>query len=127
MEEIQKLNLADRFFPSLLAGKKTNTLRWQETAIKKGYLLFVSSKNPRWRSLVWVTEIRHARMNEFAPFYNMTPEELQISMQKHYPDIKIDTEVSLVEHLTPQQTIIEHGVPDAWQNKIILKEADLYI
>lgn len=104
MEGLQKLELVDRLFPDLLDGKKINTLRWREGDINPGYLLYYASSNPALQALVWVTKVERLPLSEAAPFYNMTPQELLVSMRKHYPDIRIDDEVMLVHHLSPQET-----------------------
>ena len=49
---MQKLELLDEFFPALMSGIKTNTLRWREGNIKKGYLLFYESKDPDLKAIV---------------------------------------------------------------------------
>lgn len=64
-------------------------------------------------------------MNEMAPLYDMTPEELHKSMQRHYPDIEIDSPVTLVEHLTPLQTAKEHGVPEPLRGEILMSVEEL--
>ncbi|NCC21006.1 MAG: ASCH domain-containing protein [Alphaproteobacteria bacterium] len=124
-EHIQTLELADSLFPQVLAGEKTRTLRWREGEIRPGYLLYTSFDNPAWKALVWVTGCRDAPMNEMAPLYDMSPEDLHKSMQRHYPDIEIDSPVTLVEHLTPRQTAEEHGVPESLRGEILMSAEEL--
>lgn len=108
---IQKLELVDDRFPAIFTGKKTNTLRWQEGDIKLGYLVFYASNNPKWKTLVWVINVNFIPMDKIAYVYDMTPEDLHKAMLRHYPDIKIDSEVVFVEHLAPQQTLEQYGLP----------------
>lgn len=109
---IQKLELVDDRFPAIFTGEKTNTLRWREGDIKPGYLVFYASNNPKWKTLVWVTNVDTTPMDKIAHVYDVTPEELHKAMLRHYPDIQIDSEVVFVEHLTPQQTMEQYGLPE---------------
>lgn len=93
--------------------------------IRPGYLLYYSYDNPAWKALVWVTGCRDAPMNEMAPLYDMTPEELHKSMQRHYPYIEIDSPVTLVEHLTPLQTAEECSVPKSLRNEVLMSVEEL--
>jgi hypothetical protein len=115
MAEIQTLELVDDRFPALFTGEKINTVRWNEGDIKEGYLLYYASKNPKWRTLVWVTKSQRIPMNKIAHLYGMTPDELCSVMQRHYPGIKQDTVILFIEHLTPQQTEKEVGIPEEFR------------
>lgn len=57
--------------------------------------------------------IRAAPMNSFSDFYQMSPEELHTSMVHHYPNIRIDGDVTLVKFLSPEETSRLHGAPCA--------------
>ena len=103
MDSIQELELVDDRFPAIYTGEKANTLRWQEGDIEPGYLIFYATNNHHWKTLVWVTNVKSTPMDEISYIYDMTPEELHKAMQRHYPDIKIDSDVVFVEHLSPQE------------------------
>jgi len=94
---IQFLELADDLFPKILNGEKTNTLRWNEGNIKEGYLTFYKTSNPSVKCNVLVSSIETAPMKDFAHKYNMSSQDLHFEMLRHYPDIKIDSEVSFIE------------------------------
>lgn len=111
MKNIQKLELADIFFPDLLSGNKTRTLRWNEHQIKKGFLIFYTNISPPKTACVWVTSVKDMKLQDSAPLYNMTPKELHESMLAHYPDIKENSMVSYIEYLSPTETKNNYGDP----------------
>lgn len=124
-DDIQKLELADDLFPALMRGEKTNTLRWQEGPVQTGYLLFYATHNPDWRAVVWVTGVQACPMNEIAPFYTMSPEELHKAMLRHYPDIEINSDILFIEHLSPEKTRSFHGIPAAFKGQTLIAVQDL--
>lgn len=100
----QRLELHDDFFPNVESGQKLNTLRWNEGGIVEGYLEFYGTENPELKSLVFVTNTKTAPLSSFSDFYNTTPEALHSSMLKHYKNIKIDSEATLIKYLSPKET-----------------------
>lgn len=116
---MQKLELVDDRFPDMVNGQKTNTLRWKEGEVKEGYLLFYATKNPSWKALVWVTNVRNIPMDQIAYVYDMSPQELHKAMLRHYPDINIDSNVSYIEYLSPIQTLEKKGIPENFEEKVI--------
>ncbi len=118
---LQTLELSDVLFPSLLRGEKNNTLRWNEGDIKEGYLIFYATTNPEYKALVWVTNVQNYLMPNIAPYYKMSAEELHISMLKHYPDIKIDSEVARITYLSPRETNLKYGQPEGLNAEFIIE------
>lgn len=116
---MQKLELVDDLFENMLKGIKTNTLRWKEAEIQKGYLIFYASNNLSWKSLVWVQEIEKLPLNQSAHLYDMSAQELHKAMLRHYPDILFDSEVSYIKFLSPKDTIEKHGLPKDFEEEII--------
>lgn len=103
--KLQRLELAKDLFPSVMNGKKTDTLRWnKEGPFELGFLEFYAEGNPSLKATVLVTGLQKGNMAKFAPRYNMNAEQLTESMQKHYPDITIDAPMTLVEFMSPQET-----------------------
>lgn len=106
--DIQKLELVDEQFPALLRGEKTDTIRLNEGDIKPGFLLFYSSSGKE-RAVVWVTEINYMPLRNVGKkvgYTKRTPDDETClrHMKKHYPDITLDTEILLVEYLSPSET-----------------------
>jgi len=123
---IQRLELVDRLFRPLFTGEKRSTLRWRkEKKVGEGFLVYEASKNPRWHVLVWVTKISSGPLSSFASAYDMTPEQLLASMRTHYPNIEMNSDVDLVEHLSPQETLRLHGVPEEVRGKVLQTAEDL--
>jgi hypothetical protein len=105
---MQSLKIVDRLFPLVLNGEKTHTIRWRETRILPGPMRYVCGGDPGNTVVVLVTRCRDVPLSQAAALVgkqDIWPDAIMLSgMREHYPDIKLDDVVQVVEHLTPQQT-----------------------
>lgn len=110
---IQKLELVDRRFDALVEGEKTSTVRLDEGRIEKGFMLYYSSSRTR-HAVVMVTDVDDVplgKVGNIVGFDDHTPdnETMLAQMQRHYPDITLDTKVMLVQHLSVAETKERYG------------------
>lgn len=112
---VQALELVDRFFDDLFAGKKRNTWRYKEQPVTPGFLVFEASVDPQLIALVWVDDVAHVKLADVHTVLegeNTPPDELLAGMRRHYPDIELDSEVMIVKHISPAETYRKYGLPD---------------
>ena len=112
---IQALELVDGYFPDLFAGKKRATWRYQEQPIETGFLVFEASRDPGLLALVWAEAVDYVPLADVGTVLEnetSSPAELLSRMQKHYPDIKLTSEIMIVRHRSPSETFHTHGIPD---------------
>ena len=112
---IQTLELLDRFYEDVFAGKKRATWRYAEQKIEPGYLIFAASHDPSLLALVWVEDILYVPLrNGYTALGDNTPrtdDEILMSMKSHYPDITLESEVMIVKYSSPAETYARHGIP----------------
>lgn len=111
---VQTLELLDRFYDDVFAGKKRNTWRYQEQPIELGFLIFEASKEKSLLALVWVEDIMYVPLCDAYDILGgdiKTPAERLASMRAHYPDIQYDSEVMIVKHNSPKECFRLHGIP----------------
>lgn len=103
---IQKLKLVDRRFPALMAGEKTDTIRWNEGVVETGLLLYEGCDDLSLQTTVWVTDVLFIPLRKVSEEVGSgeSLEYILSSIRVHYPDITLDTEIMLVKHLTPAET-----------------------
>jgi hypothetical protein len=106
---MQTLGVVARLFPLIEAGEKTSTIRWREARIVPGYLRYVCDGDPAETAIVWVTRCTDIPLSEAAAFVGREaewPKEVMLAgMREHYPEIRWDDVVQIVEHLTPAETL----------------------
>ena len=112
---MQTLAVVPRLFPLIEAGDKTSTIRWSETRIVPGYLRYVCDGDPAKTAIVWVTRCTDIPLSEAAAFVGREaewPKEVMLAgMREHYPEIRWDDVVQIVEHLTPAETLKRPDFP----------------
>ncbi|THB84350.1 ASCH domain-containing protein [Pantoea allii] len=105
---MQQLTLVPRLVPDVRSGAKTSTIRWQESDIVTGPLKLVNEQDAADAVIVWVTRIETLRLNEVAARLGKEAEwpdaALLEGMREHYPEIRLNSEVQLITHLTPAET-----------------------
>ena len=103
---MQRLPLADQFFPVVLSGEKTNTMRWREMRIIPGPLQFFSETDRYPDCTVMVVRCTDVPLRDAADLVNMRAvwpdQKMLAAMQRHYPDITLDDLVQVIEHLPPE-------------------------
>ena len=107
---MQTLGVVPRLFPLIETGEKTSTIRWGETRIAPGYLRYVCDGNPAKTVIVWVTRCTDLPLSQAAAFVGREaewPKEIMLTgMREHYPEIRWNDMVQIVEHLTPAKTLL---------------------
>ena len=100
----QRLLVAARLFPAILAGEKTHTIRWRETRIAPGPMLYLCDGSDR-RTVVEVWRCTDMPLREAAAFLGRSadwPDPVMLAgMREHYPSITLDEVVQVVEHHPP--------------------------
>ena len=106
---MQQLTLVPRLMPAVRSGEKTSTVRWQEGDITIGPLRLVNQQDETDAVLVWVTQVETLRLSEVATTLGKQDEwpdtVLLEGMREHYPEIRLSSEVQLITHLTPTETL----------------------
>jgi hypothetical protein len=112
---MQTLNVVARLFPLIQAGEKTSTIRWRETRIVPGFLRYVCDGDPAKTAIVWVTRCTNIPLSEAAAFVGRQaewPKEVMLAgMREHYPEIRWEDVVQIIEHLTPAETLKRSDFP----------------
>ena len=103
---MQTLAVVARLFPLILSGEKTATIRWRETRIAPGPMIYVCDGDPGRTVVVEVTRCTDMPLSEAAAFLGRQeewPDAVMLSgMREHYPGITLDDMVQVVEHLPPE-------------------------
>ena len=112
----QWLHLADRHWPRLVNGSKTDTIRLNEPSVAPGFLVYVGSPTESERGVVYVTDVHHIPLRDVLRYERgpeITPDEATLlsDLRAHYPEIALDTEIEFVPHLSLPDTLAEY--PDA--------------
>jgi uncharacterized protein YqfB (UPF0267 family) len=106
---MQQLTLVPRLMPAVRCGEKTSTVRWQEGDIIFGPLRLVNQQDETDAVIVWVTQVDTLRLSEVAAKLGKQEEwpdaVLLEGMREHYPEIRLSSEVQLITHLTPAETL----------------------
>lgn len=103
--KLQRLELAKELFPDVMNGRKTDTLCWNNDGqLGLGFLEFYSTVDPALKAVVLVTGIQKGTITKFASRLRMNADQLLQSMKKHYPDITMDAQISLIEFMSPKET-----------------------
>lgn len=113
---MQTLGVVARLFPTVESGEKTSTIRWRETPIVPGPMLYVCDGDPSRTALVEVTRVTRMRLDEAAAFLgrrNDWPDDVMLEgMREHYPAITLADEVEVIEHLAPGKTTLPAAEAD---------------
>lgn len=106
---MQQLTLVPRLMPAVRSGEKTSTIRWQEGDITTGPLRLVNQHDETDAVIVWVKQVDTLRLSEVAATLGKQeewPDEVLLEgMREHYPEIRLSSEVQLITHLTPAETL----------------------
>jgi hypothetical protein len=106
---MQTLGVVPRLWPDLLAGRKTSTIRWREGPVTTGLLRYVCDGDASASVVVLVTKVTRMKLGDAAAYLGREeewpPPVMLAGMREHYPDITLDDEVDIVEHLTPAETL----------------------
>ena len=105
----QWLHLAERHWPRLTSGAKTDTVRLNEGTVEPGFLVYVSSPSETEYAVVYVTDVRHIPLRDVLLYERgpeITPDEATLleHLRAHYPEIELDTEIDFIQHLTVDDT-----------------------
>ncbi|MEH6633353.1 MAG: ASCH domain-containing protein [Halopseudomonas aestusnigri] len=105
---MQKLEVVARLFPRILSGEKTSSIRWRELQIMPGRMAYVNEDDPNQTVVVCVTKCTDMPLSDVATYLGREsewPDQIMLEgMQEHYPEIKLNSIIQLIEHLTPEQT-----------------------
>ena len=104
---MQKLEVVARLFPQIESGAKRSTIRWRETPIRPGPMIYVCQDAPERTLVVEVTRVTRMPLRAAAAFVGRKgewPDPVMLTgMREHYPDIGLDDVVEVIEHLPPSQ------------------------
>ncbi|QJF49986.1 ASCH domain-containing protein [Roseobacter ponti] len=110
---MQHLEVAGRLWDDLLAGRKTNTIRWRETRAQPGPLTFVRGDDPAQRVVVEVLRCTDLPLGEAAAFLGkeeIWPAEVMLAgMRSHYPRITMDDTVQVIEFAPVQDPQVQRS------------------
>lgn len=105
---MQKLDVVSRLSPLIVAGEKTSTIRYGETRIVIGPLVYWSDGNSSINTLVWVHGCSEMLLSNVAAYLGKEedwPDEIMLEgMREHYPTIQLDSTVQVVEHYSPMDS-----------------------
>ena len=107
--EQQRLHLVERRWPALLSGEKVSTFRLNEGFVHKGFLVYKDCPREQWTEVVYVTRVYYAPLRqaiEIDGFDDHTPdmETALRQMRVHYPEITLDTNILLAQHMSVPET-----------------------
>jgi hypothetical protein len=106
---MQELVVVERLFAMVLSGEKTSTIRWRETRIEPGYMIYVCKGDPSRRAKVWVTKCTDIALSQAATYLGREAEwpdaTMLEGMREHYPEIELTDRVQIIEHLSPARTL----------------------
>ncbi|KGT96049.1 hypothetical protein NG99_00635 [Erwinia typographi] len=99
---MQSLDIVPRLLPEVRSGRKRHTIRWRERKILPGLMRYVNAENASDTLVVRVTEVKTMPLFSVALYLDMSEEwpdkVLLDGMRKHYPDIRLDSEVDVIHH-----------------------------
>jgi hypothetical protein len=102
---MQELHVVARLFPLILSGEKISTIRWRETRIEPGYMIYVCEGDPGRQAKVWVTKCTDMALSQAAAYLGREAEwpnaTMLEGMREHYPKIELTDIVQIIEHLKP--------------------------
>ena len=109
----QWLYLADRHWPRLVRGSKTDTIRLNEPPVAPGFLVYVGIPTESERAAVLVTDVHHIPLRDVLRYERgpeITPDEATLleHLRAHYPEIELDTEIEFVQHLSLPETLAKY-------------------
>ena len=101
----QELHLVERRWQALVNGEKVSTYRLNEGFFHKGFLIYKDFPKEEKREVVYATNVFYGPFNwvmELDGFDEHTPDlETGLKqMQVHYPEMRMDTDILLVKHLS---------------------------
>jgi len=89
----------------IITGEKTSTIRWHETRIELGPMMYVRDDDQNETVLVNVTRCTDMKLANAARFLgreaDWPPTIMLESMREHYPLITLEDVVQIVEHDPP--------------------------
>lgn len=100
----QTLDLSDDGFTKLRSGQKTHTIRLGEREIEPGFLEYRGVVDQSLSEFVWVKDVYYIRLKGVAVKLGEDLDTLVKNLSRFYPDIDGETKVTLVMHLTPEET-----------------------
>lgn len=104
----QTLTVVARLFPLILSGEKTSTIRWRETRIRPGPMLFRCETDPARTVSVVVSRCSDMPLSQAAAFVGRSedwPDAVMLTgMRLHYPDIQLSSIVQVIEFHPPVVT-----------------------
>lgn len=107
---MQKLDVVERLFPLVVAGEKTSTIRFREQQIRIGPMVYWCEGNSTMATTVWVTRCSDMALCEAAAFLGKAeewPDNVMLDgMREHYPDIQLSDIVQVVEHESPEDSLL---------------------
>ncbi len=108
MKTIQSCELVDRRWQALLDGLKLDTIRFNEGDFSTGFLVYYNSSKTQ-KTVVWVKEVSKIQLRNIGrkigfDAHRPDNEAMLAIMRRHYPEITLDTVVTLVEHLSVEKT-----------------------
>ena len=99
---MQQLPVVARLFPHVLSGEKTSTIRWRETPIAPGPMMYVCQDDSTRTAIVEVTRCTSMPLSEVAAFLDKVdvwPDDVLLAgMREHYPAIALSDVVDVIEH-----------------------------
>lgn len=109
----QWLHLAERHWPRLVNGSKTDTIRLGEASVEPGFLVYVSSPGETERAVVFVTASRRIPLRDVLLYEEgpeITPDEATLleHLRAHYPEIELETEIDFIQHLSAPETLTRY-------------------
>jgi len=97
--------IVPRLLPEVRAGLKLHTIRWRESEIVPGPMLYVNELNAFDTVLVVVTRTETMKLSEVAAKMGKSVEwpdhTLLQGMREHYPAIDMASDVVIIHHLPP--------------------------
>lgn len=105
---MQTLYLARSLWAEAVRGEKRATIRWGERRISPGPMRYAREDDPSQTLTVLVTRVSDMPLRRVAEYLGRKADwphpVLLAGMQAHYPEIGLDDEVQVIEHLTPRET-----------------------
>lgn len=108
-DPVQMLELVDERWNALISGKKLDTIRFEETRIDRGFLIFRNCSNFENYCIVYVTDTVDIPLRDVLKYTKdvvRKPNEAALleTMRTHYPNIELDTKIQYIQHLSPDET-----------------------
>ncbi len=104
-DKLQTLRVVSRLFPLIMSGAKTSTIRWRETQIVPGSMLYICEDDPSQTVVVNVFRCSDLPLHKAAEFIgkeDQWPDFIMLKgMREHYPEITLSDIVQVIEHFPP--------------------------